>query len=226
MKIGILQTGHLHESIQSIEGNYDRIFGELLKVHGFEPEVWPVVDGIFPSGPGDAGGWLITGSKFGAYEDHDWIPPLEDLIRKIHASGRPLVGICFGHQIIAKALGGQVEKFSGGWSIGRQVYQYNGQNTAIHAWHQDQVTRAPEGARIIASSEFCSNAGFVMGNRIWTIQPHPEFSESVIEGLLEHRAKGVVPNNLINEAHATLNKGTDRLDVLNDIADFFRRGAA
>ena len=101
MNIGILQTGHLTDEVAAIEGNYDRIFSTILAGHGFTPLVFPVVDGVFPEGPQAADGWLITGSKHGVYEAHDWIPPLEALIRDIHAAGQPMVGICFGHQIIA-----------------------------------------------------------------------------------------------------------------------------
>ena len=84
MKIGILQTGHAPEDLIESSGDYDQMFRALLAGNGFEFETWAVVDGIFPDGPGAADGWLITGSKFGAYEDHDWIPPLEDLIRRIN----------------------------------------------------------------------------------------------------------------------------------------------
>ena len=114
MKIGILQTGHSPDNMKDALGDYGDMFVKLLGGHGFDFQIWSVVDGDFPASAVDADGWLITGSKHGAYEDHDWIPPLEQLIRAIREAGRPLVGICFGHQIIAQALGGKVEKFAGG----------------------------------------------------------------------------------------------------------------
>ena len=109
MKIGILQTGHSPDNMKDALGDYGDMFVKLLGGHGFDFQIWSVVDGDFPASAVDADGWLITGSKHGAYEDHDWIPPLEQLIRAIREAGRPLVGICFGHQIIAQALGGKVE---------------------------------------------------------------------------------------------------------------------
>src|SRR5690606_24036163 len=120
--IGILQTGHAAEPIRAEQGDYDEMFRRLLGGHGFTFSTWNVVDGEFPEGPEAAEGWLITGSRHGAYEEHDWLPPLEDLIRAIREAKRPLVGICFGHQIVAQALGGRVEKFDGGWSVGPQHY--------------------------------------------------------------------------------------------------------
>ena len=99
-------------------GDYDALFRDLLAGHGFDFVTFAVLDGEFPASVEDADAWLITGSRHGVYEDHDWIPPLEALIRKIDARRLPLVGVCFGHQIIAQALGGKVEKFKGGWSVG------------------------------------------------------------------------------------------------------------
>ena len=104
MKIGILQTGHSPEEMLEAHGNYSDRFSAMLGGHDFTFETFSVVAGVFPAGPQDADGWLITGSKHGAYEDHAWIPPLEDLIRAIYASTTPMIGVCFGHQIIARNL--------------------------------------------------------------------------------------------------------------------------
>ena len=127
MKIGILQTGHAPDALIDDTGDYDEMFRDLLGGHGFTFATFAVVDGQFPDSAKDADGWLITGSRHGAYDDLPWIPPLEDLIRDIHARGLPLIGVCFGHQIIAQALGGKVEKFKGGWAIGRTTYDQGGQ---------------------------------------------------------------------------------------------------
>ena len=209
MLIGILQCGHYPDDLQRESGDYGDMFQRLLSGQGFDFALYPVVDDIFPADAEACDGWLITGSRHGAYEDLPWIPPLEELIRQIHAAGRPLVGICFGHQIIAQAMGGKVEKFTGGWSVGRQTYRNAEGTFSLNAWHQDQVTERPPGARVIAESDFCANAALAYGERTYTIQPHPEFSDTEVTGLLETRGPGLVPDALIASANASLGGSLD-----------------
>ncbi|MCV2891731.1 type 1 glutamine amidotransferase [Lentibacter sp. XHP0401] len=209
MKIGILQTGHAPDELLATEGDYDGMFRALLAGEGFEFETFAVVDGIFPESADSADGWLITGSKHGAYEDHPWIPPLETLIREISASGKPLVGVCFGHQIIAQALGGKVEKFAGGWAVGRQTYDVEGKKLAVNAWHQDQVVKLPENTRVIGTNPHCENAVLMIGENILTLQPHPEFGAGVIRGLIEYRG-GALPAPLVTQAKDALENATQR----------------
>lgn len=225
MKIGILRTGHSPEGLIDTIGNYDALFEQLLDGNGFDFETFSVVDGVFPAGPQDAKGWLITGSKHGAYEDHAWIPPLEDLIRAIHDSGKPLIGVCFGHQIIAQALGGKVVKFKGGWSVGRTEYLLEGKPVALNAWHQDQVTEVPQGARVVGSSDFCANAMLAYGDTIWTIQAHPEFGADFIDGLIRTRGKGVVPDDQLKAAANSLALPIDNNDIAARMAQFFKSKA-
>ncbi len=223
MKIGILQTGHSPDNMKDALGDYGDMFVKLLGGHDFEFQIWSVVDGDFPASAVDADGWLITGSKHGAYEDHDWIPPLEQLIRGIRDAGRPLVGICFGHQIIAQALGGKVEKFAGGWSVGRTEYTIDGETLALNAWHQDQVTELPQGAKVVGASDFCANAALLYDDQIWTIQPHPEFTQDFIDGLIRTRGKGVVPDHQLESASALLGAPTDNAKIAAHIADFLKK---
>ena len=226
MKIGILQTGHAPDVLLGDYGDYDAMFRRMLGAGDFEFETYAVVDGVFPDSVGDCDGWLITGSRHGAYEDHPWIPPLEALIREIHQKGIPLIGVCFGHQIIAQALGGRVEKFKGGWAVGPTDYDMGGQTVTLNAWHQDQVVERPEGARVLASNAFCENAILAYGDTIWTVQPHPEFGSAFIDGLIRTRGKGVVPDAELERASATLDQPVDNADFGRLMADFFRKERA
>ena len=224
MKIGILQTGLAPDELKGTFGEYPGFFERLLAGNGFTFQSWSVVENVFPDGPDDADGWLITGSKHGAYEDHPWIPPLEDLIRSIVAADRPLVGVCFGHQIIAQALGGTVEKFDGGWVVGQQDYAFGHTSMTINAWHQDQVIQAPDGAEVVASSRYCANAALLYPGKAYTVQPHPEYGDDFINGLIDTRGKGVVPDKLLEDAKSRMGRPLDNARMADQFAKFFLEG--
>lgn len=226
MKIGILVTGHPPDELRDQFGAYDAMFRTLLDGNGFEFESYAVVDNQFPDSADQVDGWIITGSRHGAYENHAWIPPLEDLIREIWKSGRPLVGVCFGHQIIAQALGGKVEKFSGGWAVGRTNYDFDGQTVTLNAWHQDQVVELPEGAEVTGSNAFCRNAMVAYGDTIWTVQAHPEYGDGFIKGLMETRGKGVVPDDLMQAAAKRLPAKDDNPKIAQHMAEFLKKERA
>ena len=222
MLIGILQCGHFPEELQGETGDYGEIYQRFLSGRGFDFAVYPVVDGVFPESATACDGWLISGSKHGAYEDHPWIPRLEALIRDIHAARRPLVGICFGHQIIAQALGGTVEKYKGGWNVGRTQYHFAEGDLALNAWHQDQITVLPPGAQVLASSDSCKYAALAYGDDIFSLQPHPEFNRAETGGLLRVRGDGLEPQ-IRDAALSSLDAPVDNKAVADRIAQFFQR---
>ena len=142
--------------------------------------------------------------------------------RQAYETHIPMVGVCFGHQIIAQALGGTVTKFSGGWNIGHTDYTFEGAPLALNAWHQDQVTQIPADARVIGQNNFCENAFLLYGNRAFTLQAHPEFEAEFIEGLARTRAPGVVPTGLIEAAYEALDNPIQNQVIAKRIADFFK----
>ena len=224
MKIGILQTGHSPEGLIADFGDYGEMFTHLLGGFDFTFKIYSVVDGEFPASIHDADGWLVTGSKHGSYEDHPWIPPLEDFLRAAYADAVPIVGICFGHQILAQALGGKVEKFKGGWSVGPTQYTTtDGQDVTLNAWHQDQVTVRPKDATVLASSAFCENAMLVYGDRALTIQPHPEHTTGFVDGLIETRGRGLVDDHLLDEAKNKLDTPVSSAWMAARMAEFFKQ---
>ena len=227
MKIGILQTGHVPEELEAAHGAYPKMFEILLAGNGFTYEAFPVVDGKFPESVRICDGWLITGSRYGAYEDHPWIPPLEKFIRNAYAADIPIVGICFGHQILAQALGGKVEKFGGLWGVGNVEYRFTDGSTArLHAMHQDQVIELPPDARVTASSTICENAALVYKGKAMSIQPHPEFTPEFMKELIRARSGTVIPKDQANPALESLEFDHNSARIGQQIADFFKQAVA
>ena len=222
MLIGILQTGDAPDALREA-GDYPDMFVRLLDGHGFDFRTWRVLDNDFPGNVTDADGWLITGSKFGVYEDHAFIAPLEQFIRDAFAARVPVAGICFGHQIMAQALGGKVEKFAGGWAVGATEYQIEDERMTLNAWHQDQVVTPPPGAVVIATTPFCPYAGFIFDDRGISVQPHPEFTDDFIAGLIDTRGRGLVPDALLADARARLGGQRDSDRIAARIAAFFKQ---
>ncbi|MDX5351359.1 MAG: type 1 glutamine amidotransferase [Paracoccaceae bacterium] len=222
MRIGILQCGQSPDQLKDEMGDYPDMFERLLAGRGFTFRTWHVEAMEFPADVHEAEGWLLTGSRHGVYEDHAFIPPLEDFIRRAYAAHVPLVGICFGHQIIAQALGGRVVKHPGGWAVGTQDYDFDGQTLSLNAWHQDQVVQLPPGASVAARNAFCENAALVYEGRAFTVQPHPEFEDSFVQGLMDTRAKGVVPAELLEGAAARMGQARSSSVIADRIEAFLK----
>ncbi|MEM6384889.1 MAG: type 1 glutamine amidotransferase [Pseudomonadota bacterium] len=221
MHIGILQCGHFPTADGFPEQTYGDIYETLLQGYGLTFQTWSVVDMAFPESLEDADGWLITGSKHGAYEDVPFIAPLERFLRDAYAAQRPIVGICFGHQILAQALGGKVEKFSDGWALGRQVYDLDGNTVALNAWHQDQVVMPPPDATTIGSNDFCEHAAFSYKGRAFSVQAHPEFTDDHVRLLLHVRRAGLDARQA-QEVQDNLGKSSSNGELAERIAAFFQ----
>lgn len=221
MKIGILQTGHALAPIVAKHGDFDALFMQLLANQEFRFRSYTVLEGEFPNSVTECDGWLVTGSRHSVYEDLPWISLLETFLRNAFDANVPIVGVCFGHQILAQALGGRVEKFSGGWSIGPHEYQFDGMDSPviINAWHQDQVTELPVGACAVGRSDFCANAAIAYGNRAYTVQAHPEFQNDFLADLIDAR-RAVVPANLACEAEEKLKSLSPSAVVVVQIVSF------
>lgn len=213
------------DEVAQTHGDYGDWFVMLLAGNGFTFEIYNVVDMEFPTGIEAADGWLLTGSRHGAYEDHPFIPPLEDFVREAYAAAVPMVGICFGHQLIAQALGGKVEKYKDGWAVGRQEYTFDDHgDVALNAWHQDQVKELPDGARVIAGNDFCKYAGLIYGDRAYTVQPHPEFTNPVMaEYIRLRRDPDIYDEAMMDFAAENTKRANDDTLLAREIATFFKQ---
>ena len=235
MKIGILETGLLNEKVANRFEPYPVMFSALLNkaTQDLSYQSYSVINGEMPASIDDCDGWLITGSRHGAYEKLAWMLSLESFIRALYEAKKPLVGICFGHQIIAQALGGTVTKSDKGWGIGLQHYDIDviqsWMNTApekigIYAFHQDQVSQLPPAASIFISSGFCPYAGLTYGDSILSVQAHPEFEAVYERALIDMYAGNIVPEAVASKALVSMHdKGlqADTQILAEWIASFF-----
>ena len=232
MKITIIQTGEVPEPLAPRFGSYPRMFERMFDATGgdFSYEVVAASGGEALPDPGGLDGIVITGSPAGVYEDHPWLDPLRDFIRRAYAANTPMLGICFGHQIMADATGGVVTKSDKGWGIGRHTYRVMARPSfmadapeavSVACSHQDQVIVPPANAEVILASEFTPNAGLVYRNgAALSFQPHPEFEDDYAQALAEMR-RGLAPDAVVDGAVASLERPSDSRAVSGYIARFF-----
>ena len=192
MKLAILETGTPPRDLEERFGRYPEMFEQLL---GIGARSYDVQAGALPPDVGRHDAYLVTGSSAGVYEDLPWIPKLTTFLRAARGKAR-LVGICFGHQIMAEAFGGRVEKSAKGWGAGLHSYPIVARPpwlddvslVSAPASHQDQVVRQPPGTEIVASSLFTPYAALAWtdGGAI-SFQFHPEFSPEFAKALIAER---------------------------------------
>lgn len=241
MQIGILRAGRILGETAERFGDYPEIYARLL--NSADPALtfrsFAVLDGEFPASAEDCDGWLVTGSKYGVYEDLPWIEPLKAFLRDIRSSNAPLIGVCFGHQIMAEAFGGAAGKSEKGWGCGAHEYAFvdpppwmaeSGRTFYSHAMHQDQVTAAPADASLIATSPFCEIAALVYGAReapdAISVQSHPEFDAAFAKALVDLRAGTSLPKEVSDAAYRSIGTPVNNADMARWFVTFLRQAEA
>ena len=215
-RIAILETGVPPEALRDDYDDYPARFRALLG-DGVPTTRFNVQEGRLPDDPSAFEGVVVTGSAAGVYEDHFWIPHLLDWLRTARGRTR-MLGICFGHQAMAQAFGGHVEKSDKGWGVGLHRYDILGHepwmfpkanSVAIPVSHQDQVVAVSPDARIIAASDFTPHAGLAWGEDAASFQCHPEFQPDYAAALVELR-RDRIPWDVADQALETLRRPNDR----------------
>jgi GMP synthase-like glutamine amidotransferase len=233
MKIGLFECDHVHERYRQITGDYRDMFAALFKESApdFMLQPYDVCNGEFPPSLDACDAYLGTGSRFSVYDDIDWIQSLKNFVRRIYQANKPFVGVCFGHQVIAEALGGKVERAETGWGVGVRRIDV----TRTEAWmqpprsicrlqymHRDQVKRLPENSVVIGRSDHCPVAMFRLGDSMLGIQAHPEFPKIYSEALLNDRVAQIGELS-VAAALASLQEETDEPVVARWIVEFLER---
>lgn len=232
MQIGLLRCDEIFEDLRPRYEGYHRLFTDLFGA--VQPDVsfvdYPVVDGTLPGSADEQDAWLITGSVRGVYEDELWIHDLLDLVRDLDAARAPTVGVCFGHQAIAQALGGRVERVET-WGLGnrpinldaREGWMESGPDpVGVFYCHRDQVLDLPGEARLIASSDHCPAAVLAVGDHLLGVQAHPEFDAHYADILYRGRYTSSSPPGVLDDALATLDAPLHRVEVASWMLRFLR----
>lgn len=216
-RLAILETGFPPRELQPRFGTYARMFADLLGAEAIEA-VYDVTHGAYPERVEDHAAYLITGSSAGAYDDLPWIEPLKRFL--VAAKGKAkLIGICFGHQIMAEAFGGRVVKSDKGWGIGLQDYAVNGgtpwtegtRRIAVPVCHQDQVTEQPPNSTLVGGNDFCPIGMLTYDDQpAISVQFHPEFDPAFVGALIDLIGEEIPDPDA---AHASLRQPNDRRDV-------------
>jgi GMP synthase-like glutamine amidotransferase len=229
-RLGLLLCDHAMPHLEPRFGDYPEMFAAAFAdvSAALDWQVYDVTAHELPRALGECDGYLVSGSRHGAYDPIAWIPLLEDFLRRAAHARAPTVGLCFGHQIMGQALGGVVQRAEQGWGIGVHAYQVlehagwmapSLDAFVVPVCHQDQVLALPPGARRLARNTHCENFVVHFAPRMLGIQGHPEFSIDFIAALVEWRRE-VLPATIHSAATASLSLAHDSTAVKRWIMNF------
>ena len=230
MIIGILQTDRVKPEFSQRFGEYPAMFRSLLLGidAGLGFRVYDVRHGVYPEDMDQCDAYITTGSRASVYQHDPWIEELRDFIVQLDQRRKKLVAVCFGHQLVAQTFGGHTERSERGWGVGvhrwRVTMRKRWMMPPLPAFrlivsHQDQVTRLPDGAELLAGSDFCPIAMYQRGEHTLAIQGHPEFGRSYAESLMRHR-QDLLGEAVFNDGIRSLRLPTDETTVARWILTF------
>ncbi len=233
-RLGLLQCDIVPIELRDRFPDYPEMFAAAFATAGVEVE-WQVYDMLENDQPkriNEVDGYITTGARVGVYDGLPWYTNLVALIQQIDAAKIPLVGICFGHQAIADALGGKAENSDKGWGIGIRSYHASEHPTwmtpaldefSVPVCHQDQVVELPAGSRLIASSDQCPHFMAEFSETSLGVQGHPEFDVEYLDTLINLRDE-ILPNDISSMAKQSLGNEHNNVTIIRWIANFLRVG--
>jgi len=230
MKLCILENDSLDPAVETRYVGYGAMFERLLRNAGAigQFDIFNTVRGEYPASVDDYDAVLLTGSRADSFSQEPWVLTLRQKVEQLLQAKKKLIGVCFGHQLIALCLGARVGRAPQGWGAGRMNYQWNApelplaqgrSDIALLASHQDQVFDLPEGATLLASSDFCPVAAFAVDDHVFCVQPHPEFVEEYSAFLLNKR-RTLLGEEKYQSATHSLTAGHDGADLARMIVAF------
>ena len=241
IKIGILRADDIPAELEKDFDQYPQMVEDLIaaanqargaEAKALEFKVYRANREEYPSHINEVDGYIITGSKSSVYDSDPWIAKLKSFVEVLHSSKKKTVGICFGHQVIASALGGKTEKASVGWGLGviptklasdnaAQALQLQKGESSINLLysHQDQVTLPAPGSALLASTDICPVAIVAIDQHILSFQGHPEFSHDYARALYTLREQRYPPQ-IYKNAMASLQEQEHGALVADWIIDF------
>jgi GMP synthase-like glutamine amidotransferase len=232
LKIGLLKCDTVKSELMHIAGDCSDFFIDLFAAHapGISLKIYDVNRLEYPASLDECDGYMTTGSASSVYDDEPWIGRLREFVVELYESGTKFVGICFGHQMIAEALGGKCLRAGQGWGVGVKRVEI----VAKKAWmqpplseyrlivsHLDQVCRLPEGSEILGANDYCPNSMFMVGEHFLGIQGHPEFTIPYTDALLLSRLERI-GQPMVDEARESLGLETQHTVIVRWIENFFR----
>lgn len=233
MKLCILDNDILEGHLAETYGSFGKLFSQLFERVGarWETTIFHTQRGEYPASFDAFDAVLLTGSRADSFSNDAWVVELRRRVADLLAQKKKMVGVCFGHQLIGLCLGAPVSRAPQGWGAGRMTYEWhradlphaeNRSQVSLLASHQDQVHALPEGAQLVASSDFCPVASFTVGEHVFCIQPHPEFSPEISAYLLDKR-RDLLGEEKYTRSRASLTHGHEGEEIARILVSFLER---